>query len=224
MERHLDEALDNFKQNLLKMGALTEASLGDCIKALRNRDEDLAEHIILNDSAIDEYENIIEEQAIELHARFQPMAVDLRYISAGQHISTDIERIADLVVNIAQRIVDGHTQLPSNAIRDIPHLAEHARKMTTKAIDAFIKQDAELAQETILADKTANDLRSSIIQELMDDYIKGGGETALGAVSLVMITRDLERIADHATAIAEEVIYMTKAKMIKHHLDELQNE
>ena len=222
MERHLDDELEKFTKNLLKMATLTEESLQECIAALQNRNKKLAEKVIQNDNRIDEFENIIEEQAIELHALFQPMAVDLRFISAGQHISTELERAADLIVNIAQRIVEGQDQVPVQVIREITQLAHHAREMVTKSIDAFLKQDDRMAQDIILADKTSNKLRTEIFNELIEDYIKAGGDAAIGGLTLILITRDLERIADHATAIAEEVIYLKRAKMIKHHLDDLQ--
>lgn len=223
MERHLDEELDKFKQNLLKMAALTEASIQECIIALQNRNKKLAEEVIQKDSEIDEYENVIEEQAIELHALFQPMAMDLRFISAGQHISTELERAADLIVNIAQRVVEGQDQVPISVIAEIPRLANHARDMVTKSMDSFIKQDDELAKRIILSDRTSNELRTNIFKEVIDDYITVGGDVAIGGLTLILIARDLERIADHATAIAEEVIYMTKAKMIKHHLEDLKD-
>lgn len=223
MERHLDDELEKFTQNLLKMAALTEECIQECIAALQDRNKNLAEKVIQKDSRIDEFENLIEEQAIELHALFQPMAVDLRFISAGQHISTELERAADLVVNIAQRIVEGHDKVPAQGIREIPQLANHAKGMVTKSIDAFLKQDDRMAKDIILSDKTSNKLRTEIFNELINDYIKVGGDAAIGALTLILITRDLERIADHATAIAEEVIYMTKAKMIKHHLDDLKD-
>ena len=223
MERHLDDELEKFKQNLLKMAALTEGSIQECILALQNRNKDLAEKVIEKDTRIDDFENLIEEQAIELHALFQPMAVDLRFISAGQHISTELERAADLIVNIAQRIVEGQDQVPVQVIREIPQLANHAKEMVSKSIDAFLKQDDQMAQEIILSDRVSNELRTQIFDELIHDYIRAGGEPAIGGLTLILITRDLERVADHATAIAEEIIYMTKAKMIKHHLDELKD-
>lgn len=221
MDRHLDDELKKFTQNLLKMASLTEEAIQECLTALQDRNKNLAEKVIHHDSRIDEFENLIEEQAIELHALFQPMAVDLRFISAGQHISTELERAADLVVNIAQRIVEGQDQVPVQVIREISQLAQHAKGMVSKSIDAFLRQDDELAQDVILSDKTSNKLRTEIFHELINDYIKAGGEAAIGGLTLILITRDMERIADHATAIAEEVLYLTRAKMVKHHLDDL---
>lgn len=221
MERHLDEELEKLKANLLKMAALTEDAIHRSIEALKNRDKDMAQKVIEADQEIDEYENTVEEQTIEILALFQPMAKDLRFITTGMRLSTELERIADLSVNICQRVLDTADQPLLKPLVDIPKLAENARKMVRGSIDAFVKGDDEIAKNVIIADQKSNELRTAISKELIDDYMVKDGSTAPRAIALLLITRDLERISDHATNIAEDVIYMIRAKVVKHHLDEL---
>ncbi len=220
--RHLDEELDKLNTNLLKMATMTEEAIHKSIEALKNRDTVLAEKIVVDDERIDELEITIEESIVELLALFQPMAVDLRFIMTGLHINNALESIADLAVNIAQRIIEVADQPILKPLIDIPKLGEQAKWMVRKAIDAFIKRDEHLAKEVILSDKTSNELRTKVIKTLIYDYMVKDGTTSPRAVPLLLITRDLERICDHAASIAEDVIYMIQAKIVKHHPELLQ--
>lgn len=221
MQRHLDQELQTLNTDLLKMAALTEESIHKCVEALKTRNAELAKEVVGNDQQIDDLENKIEEESIELLALFQPMANDLRFITTGMRISTDLERIADLTVNISQRVVDLSDKPLLKPLVEIPKLGDVAKRMVRTAIDAFVKRSEDLAKSVIFSDKEADELRTVIMKELIYDYMVKDGTTAPRAVPLLLIARDLERICDHATNIAEDVIYMINAKIVKHHLEEL---
>jgi phosphate transport system protein len=224
MERHIEESLSRFNTDLLKMAALTEQSIHRSVEALKHQDKKIALTVIEDDQVIDDYENKLVEESILLFALHQPMAVDLRLITAGMRISTDLERIADLTVNISQRVLETADQSNLKVFDDIAKLSDHAKKMLKAAIDSFVKRDAELAKKVILSDKEANQLRNKIIKELVDEHIKQDPQVVHQGIALLLVARDLERICDHTTNIAEDVIYLIRAKIIKHHLDELYQE
>jgi len=221
MERHLDEELKQINTNLLKMAALVERAIHKSIEALENQDREAAQKVITDDQVIDEMEIQIEEQIIEVLALFQPMASDLRFITTGMHINSELERIADLTENICQRVLQTVNEPLLKPLVDIPKLAVHAKWMVKNSIDAFVKRDEGLAKEVILSDKKSNDIRSSVMRELVHDYMVKDGKTAPRAIPLLLVTRDLERICDHAASISEDVIYMIQAKMVKHHRERL---
>ena len=221
MEKHVDELFNKFNTNLLTMAALTEESIHKSVEALKSRNKVLAQQVIEEDKAIDDLENTIQEEAIELLALSQPMASNLRFITTGMSLNNQLERIADLAVNISQRAMD-LAELPLlKSLVEIPKLSEIAKRNVKRAIDAFVKHDEALAKEVIFSDKEANQLRTLIIQELIYDYMVKDGKTAPRAVPLLLVARDLERICDHAANIAEDVIYMIQAKVVKHHIKEL---
>ncbi|MBF0521743.1 MAG: phosphate signaling complex protein PhoU [Candidatus Omnitrophica bacterium] len=222
MERHFDQELQDFKTDLLKMAAKVEESIYKSIQALKQQNKELAETVIREDKQIDEMENAIEEKAIDLLALFQPMAGDLRLIAKGIHINSELERIADLTVNICQRVLETAEKPLLKPLIDIPMLAEQAQWMVKNSIDAFVRRDENLAKEVIVSDKISNGLRTAIIKELIYDYMLKDGTTAPQAVPLLLIARDLERISDLAASIAEDVIYMTHAKVVKHHRELLE--
>lgn len=221
MERHIEESLTRFNTDLLKMAALTELAIHRSVEALKNQDKKIALSVIEDDQIIDEYENKLEEESLLLFALHQPMAVDLRLIMSGMRISTDLERIADLTVNISQRVLDIADKPTLKPFEDISKLSVNAKKMLKGSIDSFVKRDPELAKEVILSDKESNMLRNKIVTELIEEHIKKDPRVVNQAIALLLVARDLERICDHATNIAEDVIYLIKAKIIKHHLDEL---
>jgi len=149
------------------------------------------------------------------------MAVDLRFITMSMKISTDLERIADLAVDIAQRVLDLTGKPLLKPLIDIPKLTSLAQQMVKGALDSFVNKDADLAGKVILLDSEADKLRNLVQKELVEDYMGRDSSTAPRAVPLLLIARHLERICDHATNIAEDVIYMVKADVVKHHPERL---
>ena len=221
MERHLDRELTDLKQQLLKMGTLVETAIFESVESLKELSIERVNKIISEDKIIDEMENAIDEQCLDLLALRQPMAIDLRFITMSMKISTDLERIADLAVDIAQRVQDLVGKPLLKPLIDIPKLASLAQQMTKDALDAFVNKDAELAGSVILRDSEADKLRNLVQKELVDDYMSKDSSTASRAVPLLLIARHLERICDHATNIAEDIIYMVNAKVVKHHPEEI---
>jgi phosphate transport system protein len=223
MQIHFDQELKKLKEKLLKMAALTEEAIRLSIEALKNKDKDLAKAVIKADSEIDKIELEIEEKSIELLATRQPVAIDLRFLTTGMKINSELERIADLAVNICQRVLQIADQPLVKPLIDIPKLADLARQMVKETIDAFVNRNKKLAKKVILSDSEADKLRNAVYYELVDDYIVKDGSCGPRAVPLILIARHLERICDHATYIAEDIIYMIGAKIVKHHPEKLKN-
>jgi phosphate transport system protein len=221
MERHLDQELADLKQQLLKMGTLVETGIFESVESLKELNLERVNKIISEDKVIDEMENAIDERCLDLLALRQPMAIDLRFITMSMKISTDLERIADLAVDIAQRVQDLVGKPLLKPLIDIPKLTKLAQQMTKDALDAFVNKDAELAGSVILRDNEADKLRNLVQKELVDDYLSKDLSMASRAVPLLLIARHLERICDHATNIAEDVIYMVNADVVKHHPEKL---
>src|SRR3989338_703966 len=221
MERHFDEELKELHQDILKMAAFAQEAIQKSIEALKNRDKLQAEEVVNTDNRIDELELVIDEHCIDLIARYQPMARDLRFITTGMKINAELERIADLAVDIAQRVLELADKPLLKPLIDIPKLSLMGQNMVRDAIDAFIKRDAQVAKKVVFADKEADSLRNLIQSELIDDYMKKDGTTADRAVPLLLIARHLERICDHATNIAEDIVYLVEAKIVKHHPEKL---
>ncbi|MFA6078736.1 MAG: phosphate signaling complex protein PhoU [Candidatus Omnitrophota bacterium] len=221
MERHIDLELKELKNDILKMGTYAEEAIFKSVEALKNRDKALAESVIANDTNIDQLELAIDERCIDLIARYQPMAKDLRLITTGMKINAELERIADIAVDIAQRSIEiVHLPLLKPLI-NIPKLTAIAQFMVKTAIDSFVKGDIELAKKVMLSDPEADNLRNVIQKELVENYMMKDTSSAPRAVQLLLITRFLERICDHSTNIAEDVIYMVQAEVVKHHRERL---
>jgi len=216
MERHVDQELKSLNQDILKMGAFAEEAIYKSIEALKNKDGKLAESVIENDNNIDRLELAIDEKCIDLIARYQPMAKDLRFITTGMKINAELERIADIAVDIAQRTLELVNKPLLKPLVDIPKLTSIAQNMVKMSIDSFIKSDIELAKKVLLSDPEANNLRDIIQKELIEDYMAKDSSSAPRAVQLLLIARFLERICDHTTNIAEDVIYMVQAEVVKH--------
>jgi phosphate transport system protein len=221
MERHVDAELDELKRRVVEMGTLAERAIVKSIEALSSRSAVLARSVIEEDAAIDRLELLVDEKCIDLIARYQPMAKDLRFITTGMKINAELERIADLAVDIAQRTIELADKPLLKPLVDIPKLTAVAQRMITMAIESFVKEDIELARSVVLSDPEADLLRNAIQRELIDDYMVKDGSTAPRAVQLLLIARFLERICDHATNIAENVIYMVQAEVVKHHPERL---
>jgi len=220
MERHFDEELKGLHKDILRMGALTQEAIFRSVESLKNRDKDEALGVLKADRKIDMLELDIDEKCIDLIARYQPMAGDLRFITTAMKINSDLERIADLAVDICQRVAELLDKPVLKPLIDIPKLAVIAKQMVKESIDAFVGKDAELARRVVCEDSEADRLRTLIGEELINDYMAKDSSTVHRAVPLLLISRYLERICDHATNIAEDVVYMVEAKVLKHHEEE----
>jgi phosphate transport system protein len=223
MERHFDEELGELKKELLGMGSAVEAAIGASVEALKNLDSKQAAKVISDDKTIDEWELKIDEICLDLLALRQPVAVDLRFITMAMKISTDLERMADLAVDIAQRVLELSGKPLLKPLVDIPKLAILAQEMARDVLDAFVNEDIESAKQVILRDSDADRLRNMVQTELLQGYISKNKDTIPRAMPLLLIARHLERISDHATNIAEDIIYMVEAKVVKHHPEKLNN-
>jgi len=216
MERHFDEELRSLHENILRMGILAQEAIFKSIEALKNRDKSQAQEIIGSDGRIDALELEIDEECVDLIARHQPVASDLRFVTTGMKINAELERIADLAVDISQRVLELADKPLLKPLIDIPKLSIIAQNMVRDAIEAFVKKDVELAKKVVLSDSEADKLRN-LIQDELFDYIAKDCNAAPRAVALLLISRHLERICDHTTNIAEDVVYMVEGKVIKHH-------
>ena len=221
MERHFDQELKELNKEILKMGALAEESIYKSIEALKNRDKELAKSVIAGDVNIDKLELEIDEKCVDLIVRHQPMAKDLRFITTGMKINAELERIADIAVDIAQRTLELLDKPLLKPLVDIPKLTTIAQNMVKMAIDSFVKGDIELAKRVLESDTEADQLRNLIQKELVEDYMVKDSKTAPRAVQLLLIARFLERICDHTTNIAEDVFYMVQAEVVRHHPERL---
>ena len=222
MKRHFDEELKELNKQLLSMCALVEEAIMLSVKALVERKNDLAEKVIKSDKAVDMLEIEIDELCLKLLALHQPVGVDLRFITSEMKINNELERIGDQAVNIAectQKIIKQPILKP---LIDIPRMAALAQKMVKDSIDALVNKDEALARDVCGRDDEVDNLNDQIFRELLT-YMMQDHKTITRAVELVLVARHLERIADHATNIAEDVIYFVKGKTIKHHIEEMQS-
>lgn len=221
MTRYFDEELRELNKKILQMSAEVEESIGKSIKALRELNKERAQEVIGYDDTIDRIDLEIEEKCLSLIALYQPAAADLRFIVMCMKIATDLERIADLAVDVAQRVLEIADRPLLKPLIDIPKLATLAQNMVRDAINSFVNKDTELAKSVILRDNEADELRNLVQSELINDYMSKDPTTAPRAVALLLVARHLERICDHATNIAEDVIYMVKAEQVRHHPETL---
>jgi phosphate transport system protein len=219
--RYFDEELKELKSEVLKMGAFAEEAIFKSVEALKNRDRAMAVRVIENDNNIDALELAIDEKCVDLIARYQPMAKDLRFITTGMKINAELERISDIAVDIAQRTLEIVDKPLLKPLDDIPKLAAVAQNMVKASIDSFVNGDIELARKVLMSDPEADGLRNVIQKELIEDYMAKDPSTAPRAVQLLLIARFLERICDHTTNIAEDVIYMVHAEVVRHHPEKL---
>ncbi len=223
MERHFDEELATLKKDILYEGALVQQAIANSIQALKVLNKDEAERIIADDKLLDDLEVKIVKTCVDLLALRQPMAVDLRFITMAMQINTDLERMGDLAVDICQRVLELVDKPLLKPLVDIPKLSIVATEMTREVISAFLNEDAELAKKVILRDNEADNLRNLVQTELINDYMSKDCASIPRALPLLLVARHLERICDHATNIAEDIIYMIEAKMVKHHPEKLAN-
>jgi phosphate transport system protein len=218
MSKHLERDLDKLQRDVLAMGASVEEVIYKAIRALQDRDAKLAELVVEGDGSIDELENRIDEECLKILALHQPVATDLRRITAVLMINTDLERMADLAVDIAERDVV-LAKPPKVAIpRELQRMADLTTVMVRDGLNAFVNLDARLARQVVRLDDEVDELNSAIIRELVGT-MKRSPEFVEPGLSLFSAVRHLERIADHATNIAEDVVYLVEGEIVRHRLE-----
>jgi len=215
MQRHFDDELQHLKEQLLLMGGSVETAINKSIRALTDRNSDLAQDVITHDEDIDQMEISVDNVCLRLLALYQPTAADLRFITASILINSNLERIADQAVNIAERALELNLQPILKPLIDIPRMSRIAEEMTMKSLDALVQRDADKARAVRMMDNELDDLNEQVFRELLT-YMMSDGSTITRAVHLILISRSLERIGDHATNIAEEVIFMVEGAVVKH--------
>jgi phosphate transport system protein len=216
VERHFEKELEQLKSRLLAMSALVESAVYQSVTAVVQKDRKLAEEVLQNEGRVNRMEIEIDDQAISLLALQQPMASDLRLITAAIKINTDLERMGDLAVNIAKRALSLMDEPAVPHLVDIPHIAALVQNMVRKSLDAFVSKDAALAQSVLSADDAVDALRKAFFHELIS-FMQREPNHIPQAMSLLSIVRRLERVADHATNIAEDVLFYVKGIDVRHH-------
>jgi phosphate transport system protein len=215
MSKHLQRDLDSLQRDLLSQGALVEEAIHNAIRSLQQRDATLAQQVIDGDSSIDEEENHVEEECLKILALHQPVAVDLRRIASALLINVDLERMGDLAEDIAERALTlcrpPFIPIPANLQR----MTDMAITMVRQSLDAFIGMDSRLARAVWRQDDEVDRLNNAIIDELIR-IMKASPELVEHGLSLFSATRHIERIGDHATNIAEDVIYLVEGEMVRH--------
>jgi len=215
---HFREELEELQSKLLEMGGLVEAAIHNSVLALVDRDEDKAKEVMWNEALVNQKEIEIDELATRMLALFQPMARDLRFITAVIKINNDLERMGDLAVNITERALTLMREPAVKPLIDIPRIADLAESMVHRALDAFAKHDADMARDVLLADDAVDRLRDAVYDELLS-FMQEERSTINRAVSLMFIAQNLERIADHSTNIAEDVLFAVKGIDVRHHAE-----
>jgi phosphate transport system protein len=216
MQRHFHEELETLKQTLLAMGGLVEDQIRRVLRALVERDGDLAQEVIDRDREVNAYDVEVDEKCVELLALHQPTAGDLRFITTAMKIVTDLERIGDQAVNIGQRVLELNREPQLKPYIDLPRMAERAQRMVKESLDAFVARDTELARQVCGEDDAVDALKEQVFRELLT-FMMEDPKTIPRAIRLILISRFLERVADHATNIAEDVIFLVEAKDVRHH-------
>lgn len=215
MTIHLHKEIEKLKSMLLSLGADVESSVYKAVQALDKRDTALAEQVIAGDSPIDRFEVYLEEECLKILALYQPVAVDLRYVIAVLKINNDLERIGDLAVNIAERAIYLAKEEPVDVPFDFVGMAEKVRAMLKKALDAMVNQDARQAKEVCAADDEIDAIHKDMYPRIQEAITRNPKHMA-ALLQFLGVSRYLERIADHATNIAEDVIYMMEGDIVRH--------
>ena len=215
MQRHFDRDIEEIKQLLLRMGGLVEQQMGDSVRALLERDTELAQHVIERDRDIDQMELTIDQKTIELMAVMQPAASDLRFVATIMKITPELERIADLAQDVCERAIELNREPMLKPISQLPLLAENAQRMVREALDSFVRGDGDLARNVIRHDDVVDQLTEDSFRSLLT-YMLENPRNISAAIRLTFIGKYFERMADGATNICEMVVYLVEGKMIKH--------
>ena len=213
--RHFDQELDDLKQKLLSMGAAVENQIQTALRALVERDTELAQQVIENDLRINTLDVQVDEDSIRLLALHQPTAKDLRFITTAMKISTELERMSDLAENIAERALELNEEPQLKPYIDIPRMGNWTLRMVKDSLDAFVNRDAALARKVCADDDFVDDLTQQLFRELLSFMIENP-KTITRAIRLTFTGKYIERIADYATNVAELVVYLVEGKIIRH--------
>ncbi|NOR18436.1 phosphate signaling complex protein PhoU [candidate division WOR-3 bacterium] len=222
MDRHFDEELQKVKKDLLGMASLVEESITKSLEALKKQDIKMASEIQEIDHQIDKFEIAIEEQCIELIARHQPVGADLRFLIGVIKMNNDLERMGDHAVNIASYIAYLIEQPRIKSVSNIWSMAREVKEMLNDSVKSFMDNDATRAQKVCERDSVVDEMRDETIRILLT-YMLEQPETIKSAIPLLLVAKNLERIADLSTNICEDVIYIAQARVIKHHAEEKEN-
>ena len=217
MHRHFDDELKDLKAKLLRMGGMVEEQIQGALRALVERDSRLAREIIENDHQVNALDVEVDEDCLRLLALQQPTARDLRLVTTAMKISTELERMSDLAENVCERAIELNEEPQLKPYIDIPRMANWALQMVREALDAFVMSDPALARKVTADDDFIDDLTQQLFRELLSFMIENP-QTITRAIRITFIAKYLERIADHATNVAELVVYMVEGKIIRHTL------
>lgn len=217
--RHFVEELEDLQKQLLEMAGMVELAIHESVLSLTERDTERAQRVLANEALINQKEIRIDALATRLLALQQPMARDLRFLTAAIKINNDLERMGDLAVNIVERALSLISQPPVKPLIDIPQMARLAESMVHRSLDAFVKRDAGLARGVLISDDAVDDLRDAITDELVG-FMQRDSSTVSRALDLILVSRNLERVADHATNIAEDVLFFVEGVDVRHHAEE----
>lgn len=215
MHRHFDRDIEELKDLFLRMGAMVEDAIAQSIRALLERDSALAEEVIVNDTRIDQMELEIDRRTLELMAKMQPAAVDLRFVATMMKITPELERIADLAQDVCERVIELNREPTLKPFTLIPRLAQEAQSMVRQSLDAFVRGDAALARSVIARDDNIDAMTEQSFRELLT-YMLEDPRNISRSIRLTFIGKYFERMADGATNICEMVVYLVEGKMIKH--------
>jgi phosphate transport system protein len=215
MHRHFDRDMDELKDLILRMGAMVEDAISQSIRALLERNIDLASDVIARDNVIDQMEVAMDEKTIELIAKMQPAASDLRFVATVMKIAPELERIADLAQDVCERVIELSAEPMIKPTAQLPRLAEDAQAMVRQALDAFVRGDAQLARDVIAHDDVVDQLTEESFRALLT-YMLENPRNISSAIRLTFIGKYFERMADGATNICEMVVYLVEGKIIKH--------
>jgi phosphate transport system protein len=215
MSKHLERDLDNLQRDLITLASSVEEAIHKATNALKGRQADLAQEVIEGDNVIDQEENYIEEECLKLLALHQPVAVDLRRITAALKINNELERMADLAEDIAERALHLASLPPIDVPDKLQRMTDLAASMVRQSLDAFVNLDGHLARLVCRLDNEVDRYNNEIIEELIH-IMRSAPEMVEPGLSLFSATRHVERIADHATNIAEDVVYLVEGEIIRH--------
>jgi len=219
MDRHFDDELKGLRQKLLQMADTAQEMIGLAAKALVERKKELTDKVFALEETVNHTEIEIEEEVLRLFALRQPIAGDLRLLTAILKINNDLERVADQAVNISETVLFLLKEPPLKPLIDIPQMALLAQKMVKSSLEAFVHEDAKLAHQVCKDDDEVDRLNDQVFRELLT-YMMQDPKSITRAVDLILVSRNLERIADHATNISEDVIFIVEGKNIRHHIEE----